>query len=104
MVFKISRWFVYAPVAIMPLVAAAMIGGKIMQADLQNRAAAALASQGAGWASLTFDGRDARIGGQAPDEAAKNAAVAALGGVWGVRTVTANIGTSPALPGVSDTP
>ena len=104
MVYPVSKWFIYAPVAIMPLLAGAMIGGKLMQSDLVARGSAALSAAESGWASLVIDGRDARISGEAPDEAAVARAVAALSGVWGIRKVDTNVGTSPAVPGIGAAP
>lgn len=60
-------------------------------ADLSNRVAAALEGAGAGWANVEVLGRDVRITATAPDSAGKTTALAAAGGVSGVRRVNENV-------------
>jgi outer membrane protein OmpA-like peptidoglycan-associated protein len=68
-----------------------------IQADLQARAARALAQAGMGWAATKFEGRDAILEGRAGDEADPQRAEVALRGVWGVRVVDNNAQLLPKI-------
>ena len=60
-------WLKFAPVALLPLLAAyAINSGKLLR-DLEGRASQVVAQSGAGWAKLSFDGRDATIQGDSPE-------------------------------------
>lgn len=89
------RWLAHLPLAILPMLAAGVIDGPRLERDLQARVAASLAAAGAGWASVTPDGRDIEIRGTAPDVAAVHQAMAAVSATFGVRRVVAHVGTRP---------
>ena len=86
-----SKWLLYSPVVVLPFVAAFAVSTKSTLEDVADRATLNLAAQGAQWSKLTFDGRDASLAGDAPDAEALDAAVKAVTGTRGVRTVH-NIG------------
>jgi outer membrane protein OmpA-like peptidoglycan-associated protein len=71
----------------LPFVAASWLTSGPAINDVQNRAAGALAAAGAPWAAVNMDGRDAILTGNAPGQDAIDAAVKAVAGTWGVRTV-----------------
>lgn len=71
--------------------AALVLHAEEIQRDLTQRAQATVAAEGAGWAEVTVDGRDVRLYGTAPSEEAKTAALAAVGGLDGVRRVGGRI-------------
>jgi outer membrane protein OmpA-like peptidoglycan-associated protein len=87
--YRPGRWLV----GLLPLtlvgVAAYQINTARMETALERDAASALAGIGAQWATVQVDGRDARIEGAAPDEAAARAVADAVAGVYGVRRVDA---------------
>lgn len=58
-----------------------------VEADLAGRAHLAL-DAGSGWAKVEASGRDLVVSGSAPDEPARQAALAAVGRTGGARTVT----------------
>ncbi|HMT13705.1 MAG TPA: BON domain-containing protein, partial [Aestuariivirga sp.] len=83
-----SKWALLAPIfAGLPFVAASWLTSGPAINDVQNRAAGALAAAGAPWAAVNMDGRDAILTGNAPGQDAIDAAVKAVAGTWGVRTV-----------------
>lgn len=88
MTFRPKKWLLYCPVALLPFIAAAALNGNRVIADVAGRAAGSLDQAGAAWAKLTFDGRDATIAGDAPDEAAIETAVRAVAATPGVRRAT----------------
>ena len=87
MTFRPSKWVLYAPVAILPLLAAWVLNGNSVQEDLAVRSAAALKAAGAGWAKLSVSGRDATLSGEAPSADAIAEATKAVAGTYGVRRV-----------------
>ena len=99
-------WLKFAPVALLPLLAAyAINSGKLLR-DLEGRASQVMAQSGAGWAKLSFDGRDATIQGDSPSQEAIDAAVGALAAVPGVRRVesAARVVAQPAGSSEESTP
>jgi hypothetical protein len=94
-------WLKYAPVALLPLLAAYAINSGRTIRDLEARAAAALAEADAGWASVRLDGRDAWVAGDAPTQEAIDAAVKTVGDVYGIRRVEtgARVVPQPAAAG-----
>lgn len=65
--------------------------GENMASDLTARTEAALAGAGYGWASVSFDARDAVITGTATDQQMIDAVTARVASVHGVRAVTSNL-------------
>lgn len=83
-----SKWFLLAPVfAGLPWLAASWLSSGAAVNDVQTRAAAALGAVGAPWATVNMDGRDVILSGDAPSQDALDAAVKAVAGTYGVRTV-----------------
>ncbi len=62
-----------------------------VEVDLSSRVSAELQAQGLGWASVSFDARDAKITGTAPNEKAQQNAQEIVKSIYGVRTVSQNI-------------
>ena len=62
-----------------------------VELDLTSRAAAALGGAGLERPALLVAGRDAAISGEAASPGARQGAVAAVAGVWGVRKVDAEL-------------
>ncbi len=62
-----------------------------VESDLTSRAAAALGGAGLESPALLVAGRDATISGAASSPSARRGAVEAVAGVWGVRTVDAEL-------------
>lgn len=85
------RWGIPAFVTVVGGTAAALAtsGGSI-PTDLATRAGAVLDQSADGWASVSFDMRDATISGIADSDAAVADLVARVAAVHGVRSVTAN--------------
>ena len=96
------RWLKFAPVALLPLLAAYAINSGNVLRDLESRATAVLAESGASWARLKFDGRDATLQGDSPSQEAIEAAVAVLAAVTGVRRVESAARIVPLAPGASE--
>lgn len=95
-------WLKFAPVALLPLLAAYVISsGKVLN-DLEQRASQVLAESGAGWAKLSMDGRDATVKGDSPSQEAVDAAVAAVSGVTGVRKAINGARVVPQPAGASE--
>jgi outer membrane protein OmpA-like peptidoglycan-associated protein len=91
-----SKWVIPAIVgAGLPLLCAYAISSKGVVDDVNARATAAL---GADWAKVVTDGRDATISGTAPSQEALDAAVKAVAGTYGVRTVAQNMSVAPPPP------
>lgn len=84
-----SKWVPWAILgAGLPWLAATMLNTDGLKADVVTRAMTALsANESTTWALLDTDGRDATLSGTAPSQAAVDAAVAAVAGTYGVRTV-----------------
>ncbi len=74
----------------LPFLAAGWLQTGSVTDDISARATSALTASGASWAAVTKDGRDYNIAGDATSQAAIDAAVSAVKGTYGVRTVTAN--------------
>lgn len=87
MAMPARHWMVYAPVALLPLLAAWALGSAAIEADLVKRGRSSLDAAGAGWAKLAIEGRDARLAGDSPSQEAIDAAVAALLATRGIRLV-----------------
>ena len=83
-----AKWLLWAPPMVaMTLLAAHILNSGRFQRELSARAEAQLAAIGADWARPAIDGRDAKLGGDAPSQEAVDSAFAALKGTYGVRTV-----------------
>lgn len=68
-----------------------MMTGENIASDLTSRASDALANARFGWASVSFNSRDAVISGTASDQQMIDAVVARVASVHGVRTVSSNV-------------
>ena len=84
---KPSQWFLYAPVAALPLLAAVVLNTPAMQQNLLERADGNLRKAGLHWAKLVISGRDAAVGGDAPNAEEIGRAVEAVANTYGVRLV-----------------
>ena len=95
-----SKWILPGIVgAGLPLLGAAWLysGGAVK--DINERALGALSGNDATkWAKVETDGRDATITGTAPSDDAVTAAVQAVAGTYGVRTVAQNVSVVPPPP------
>ena len=84
-----GKWLLWAPImAGLPYIAAAWLNTDALNRQISGEVTARLATIGADWAKPAFDGRDVKLGGDAPDEAAIDKAVAAITGTPGVRALT----------------
>jgi outer membrane protein OmpA-like peptidoglycan-associated protein len=84
-----GKWLLWAPPMVaLPTLAAIWLNTSPLMRDISTRSTEQLFAIGANWAVPTFDGRDASLGGDAPNQEAIDKAVDALSGVYGVRTVT----------------
>ena len=72
----------------LPFLASAWLNTATLNKGISDRVTANVAAIGASWAKLTFDGRDVKLGGDAPDDNAIDAAMAAITGTYGVRTLS----------------
>ncbi len=86
-----SKWVIYAPVAVLPFLAALFIQGKSLPDDIRQRVAANLANAGADWATPAVAGRDVRLSGDSPSAEQVDQAIAAALGTAGVRRVDSSI-------------
>jgi hypothetical protein len=68
-----------------------LLAGDRIEADLASRSAADLEAAGLGFATVELSGRDATVGGSAPDAASAARALEVVAGVWGVRDVADTI-------------
>lgn len=64
-----------------------VLAGSWVEDDLAERSQEELEAIGQSWASIEMQGRDAVLGGDAPDAGAAEQAMNAVAGVWGVRVV-----------------
>ena len=83
------QWLTYSPVTILPLLAALMLEAPALQARVEAGVKARLAAAGADWARATVRMRDVRLSGEAPSAKSREALVAAVSAVPGVRHVGA---------------
>lgn len=91
---KPLRWIAFLPLAILPFLAAVVLEGPRLEADLQSEVAAALAAAGQGWARPFIAGRDIQLRGRAPNRGAVDAARATAEDVFGVRRVELRVGAA----------
>lgn len=63
------------------------LAGQWIEDDLAERNLKDLTAAGQGWASVTMNGRDATLSGEAPDDESAKIAVDVIANVWGVRLV-----------------
>lgn len=83
-----GKWLFWSlPLVALPTLAAGWLNTSSLMQDISARSTERLLAIGANWAVATFDGRDARLGGDAPSQQAVDSAVNALAGVYGIRTV-----------------
>ena len=83
-----GKWLLWAfPMVALPVLAAVWLNTSSLFRDISTRSTERMFAIGANWAVTTFDGRDVSLGGDAPSQQAMDAAVNALSGVYGVRTV-----------------
>jgi outer membrane protein OmpA-like peptidoglycan-associated protein len=90
--------------ALIPFAGAWFLGSSALNSNLTTAVADKLKAAGTDWAQVAFDGRDAKLSGAAPTDAAIKAAVEAVVGTYGVRRVDSS-GTKLAdlaLPVFSD--
>ncbi len=79
-----SKWIKWAPVlAGLPFLAGGWLQTEGLVKDITARTQAAAGD----WAKVEFDGRDAKLSGEVPSQAAIDAAVKAVADTYGVRTV-----------------
>lgn len=90
-VLKPFRWLAHLPLAILPLLAAAVVEGPRLERDLQDSVTEALSEAGQGWARVLADGRDIEIRGAAPDKAAAEMARGMAAATFGVRRVAMHV-------------
>ncbi|TMJ35314.1 MAG: hypothetical protein E6G89_18830 [Alphaproteobacteria bacterium] len=83
------KWLLWAPLAALPLLAAYWLNSNGLERKLFEAAGENLSTIKADWAKLSFDGRDARLEGDAPGRKAIDEAVKAVAGTEGVRRVDA---------------
>lgn len=74
------------PLVLLSWAAVQVERGRIEQ-DLAERAGKALAAIGAGWAAISFNGRDAELRGRAIQDSQPQTAEEAVRKVWGIREV-----------------
>lgn len=84
------KWLYWVPLAGLPLLAALWLNSAATEGKLTEAGRASLAGIKADWATLSFDGRDARLEGSAPGRRAIEDAVKAVAGTEGVRLVDAS--------------
>ncbi len=95
-----ARWlWGLIPIAMLSWLAVHVESGAI-ERDLERRSAAALSVAGHDWAVVAFSGRDGLLAGQPPDARQRDAAIAVVREVWGVRMVA----TRSAVPAPLDLP
>ncbi len=100
-----TKWLLWAPImAGLPFIAAAWLNTAGLNAGIADAVTANLAAIGATWAKPSFDGRDVKLGGDAPDDAAIDAAIAAVTGTYGVRTLQDATRVVAPLPAATTTP
>ncbi len=87
MQFRPSKWIIYAPVAVLPFLAALFLQGRALQDDISGRVAENIAKAGADWAKTSIDGRDVKLAGDSPSAEQLDATIAAITGTKGVRRV-----------------
>ena len=85
--FRPSKWVLYAPVAVLPLLAAVFLQGRGLQDDIATRVTANLSSAGIDWAKAGVQGRDVQLAGDAPSADQVDAAIATSLSTYGVRRV-----------------
>ncbi|WP_373504769.1 hypothetical protein, partial [Aestuariivirga sp.] len=66
MPFRPSKWAIYAPVAVLPFLAALFLQGRGLQDDISRQVLDNLSRVDAGWARAEIAGRDVRLAGDAP--------------------------------------
>jgi hypothetical protein len=100
-----GKWLLWAPImAGLPYLAAVWLTTPALNQGIRDEVTAHLAAAGAGWAKPTFDGRDVKLGGDAPNDAAIDSAVAAITGTYGVRAFTDATRVVAPLPAPVTTP
>ena len=87
MTFRPSKWVLYAPVAVLPFLAAVFVEGRGLQDDVAGRALGNAQKAGANWATIRVEGRDVVLAGDSPSAEQRDAALAAAIGTYGVRLV-----------------
>ena len=98
-----KKWLLYSGVAFLPLIAAGWFNTGTLNTKISDDVSAHLAAVGADWAKPSFDGRDVKLGGDAPSEEAVTAAESAILRSYGVRTLTTATRVVPPLPPVAPT-
>lgn len=101
-----GKWLLWAPImAGLPYLAAAWLNTPALTKGIQDEVTAQLGAIGADWAKPTFDGRDVKLGGDAPNDAAIDSAIAAITHTYGVRAFTdATRVVAPLPPAAVTTP
>ena len=92
------RWLKWSPLALVPFLGAWWFGSPGLEGNLQESALGAAKSGGLDWARIEISGRDARINGEAPDDAAITAAVEAVAGTYGIRRAVSLASVAPPPP------
>lgn len=92
-----ARWlWGLIPIAMLSWIAV-HVEADLIERDLEERSAAALAAAGYDWASVAFSGRDGLLVGRPVREDERARALALVGGVWGVHAAQARAAV-PAIP------
>lgn len=81
------KWLYWLPLAALPFLGALWLNSGPIERKLTDAAGASLSTLKADWAKLSFDGRDARLEGDAPGLRAIEEAANAVAGTQGVRRV-----------------
>jgi outer membrane protein OmpA-like peptidoglycan-associated protein len=98
-----AKWIIPAIVGVgLPFLAAVVVSGPLLKQALLSSTSNALATASGAWAKVDFNGRDARITGQAPDEEALNVALATVSQTPGIRIVSQTASIAP--PVILDLP
>lgn len=83
------QWLTFSPVTILPLLAALVLEGPSLQAQVEAGVRASLGEAGGDWVKAEVRLRDVRLRGDAPSVEAREAVVAAVRAAPGVRHVIA---------------
>ena len=83
------QWLTYSPVTILPLLAALVLEGPSLQAQVEAGVRSSLAGAGGDWVKAEVRLRDVWLRGDAPSAKVRDAVVAAVRAAPGVRRVSA---------------
>lgn len=95
---NLVRWLKWSPLALVPFLGAWWFGSPSLEQELQQSALLAAKAGGLNWARIEIIGRDAKLSGEAPDEAAITTAVEATAGTYGIRRAVSEATVAPPPP------